>query len=290
MSFYPVKVREESYPLFEYILEGLETARDYEYPEGMTSPYSKAKYFKKNNADYHKIPNSLLRGMFRFGKIKSDGMTGLRLNYDASYLHVWGLGYVNLERVSPAKRYKNVKQISLRDNYTIVNKERVHSYEVIVHGMGRLGSNEKLVLRDYEGADLHSLMSSDPIFNYLKVNGVFAEYSHKKACSVRDVIAHFEENPNLTRKQLEEMGIRGDKLWELVTNYQRSLSVWLRASSKPDECDILSKGQHKKKLDREWSLSEHLSSKDVDSGKLKNQSFDSQLFEATRSNQYNFFT
>jgi hypothetical protein len=287
MSFHPVKVKEESYPLFEYILEGLYTAKEYKYPSNMTSPYSKAKYFKKHNPKYHAIPNALIRGLFKFGRITSDGMVGLRPKNDK--IHIWGLGHLHLER-PVSNIYRKISQISLRDNYTVVDKEKIHSYEVIVHGIGRVGATNPIIMKDYEQTDLHKLVKEDPIFDYLKVNQVFTEYGFKKACAIRDVIAHFEENPNMTRRQMEVMGIRGDKLWELITNYQRSLSVWLRASSKPDECDILSKGQHKKKLDREWSLSEHLSPKDVDAGKLKNQSFDAQVFEHTKSDRHSFFT
>lgn len=280
MSFYPIKVsdQEDSRKNYDYILEGIHSAEEFEYPSKMTSPHSKAKYFKKNNPDYHKIPNSLLKGYFRFGKPKTDGMKGFRLHRPLT-LHIWGLGYIYFDKGIPPL-IRNIKQLTFRDNY-----------EIVFHSTGKIGSNKKIVLRDYKTSDLNILMKEDPIFRYLKVNDVFKEFGHKKTCAIRDVIDYLDNNPSLTRLQLEELGIRGDRLWDLVVNYQPSLDVILRAGSKPEmKYKFLSKGQYKNKLKKEWSLSEHLSPSDVDAGRLKNQSFDSQTYEAIRSDKESFFS
>ncbi len=274
MSFYVIPVKENSYEIFDYLIEGINKAKEYNFPAGMTSPHSKAKHFKKNHPEFHKIPNSLLKGFFKFGIIKSDGMIGLRLR--PHQLHIWGLGVIHLDKT--VQRAGSVKQISLRP-----------TREIILHGMGKIGSNEKIVLKNYETSDINRLVWDDPIFRYLKVNGVFAEYGHKKACLIRDVIAHLENNPNMTRRQLESLGIRGDKVWDLVVNYQKSLDVWLRAGSKPKECNVLSKLQFQRKAKTEWSLSDHLSKADIDAGNLKKHSFDSMTYEALRSDRFDFY-
>lgn len=283
MSLYPIKVREESKELYNYIMEGIEASEKVPYPAKMTSPYSKAKYFKKHNPQYHKIPNSILRGNFRFGKPKSDGMMGLRLK--PGRLHVWGLGEIYLNSDGPSPSTGRIVQIILNPDY-----------EIVFRGMGLIGRGEPIVLRDYSSKPLNVLEKEDPIFRYLKVNQVFTEYGWKKMCLIRDVIEHLQKNPNLTRKQIEKLGIRGDKLWDLIVNYQPALDSWIRAGSKPREGDykrghyILSRGQHEKRVKREWSLSEHLSPSDIDAGKLKQQSFDAQTYEALRSDKWGFFS
>lgn len=274
MSFYVIPIREQSYDMYDYLIEGVDKAKTFDFPKGMTSPHSKAKHFKKHNPEYHQIPNSVLKGYYKFETVKSDGITGLRLG--SHHLHIWGLGVLELKK--PVFAPKRVRQISFRPDY-----------EIILHGMGKLGSNAKIVLKDYDTSDMSRLVWEDHIFRYLKVNGVFAEYGHKKACAIRDVIAHLEENPNLTRQQLERLGIKGDKVWDLVVNYQKSLDVWLRAGSKPKECNIYSKLQFKRKEKTEWSLSDHLSKSDTDAGNIKKHSFDSMTYNRLRSDRFDFY-
>lgn len=279
MSFYPIKVKDsgDSYKNYDYILEGIKSAEEFDYPSKMTSPHSKAKFFKKSNPDYHQIPNSLLKGYFRFGKPKTDGMKGFRLKRPMA-LHIWGLGFIYFDKGIPPLAH-NVRQLTFREDY-----------EIVLHSIGKIGGNRKIVLKDYKSNDMYYLMKNDPIFRYLKVNDVFKEFGYKKACAIRDIIDYLEYNPSLTRSQLEDLGIRGDRLWDLVVNYQPPLDVILRAGSKPDmEYKFLSKGQYKNKLKKEWSLSEHLSPSDAEAGRLKNQSFDSQTYEAIRSDREPFF-
>lgn len=282
MAFFPVWIEEdpETQRNHSHIMEAVKSAESFVFPPKVTSTYSKAKMFKKANPEYHRVPNSLLRGLYEFGRPMTDGTVGFRLKH-GSVLSVWGLGDIRLKR----------------DMYHIKKIQRIFfgGEEVVFYGMGKIFPNRRLVLKDYSQEDFHHLVQDDPIFRYLKVNLIFTEYGFKKACAIRDVIAYFDENPNLTRKELERMGIRGNKLWDLVVNYQKSLDVWLRAGSKPKEGEyktghyILSKGQHDKRIKREWSLSEHIQNSDIDAGKLKNQSFDSQIFELMRSNRESFF-
>ncbi len=285
MRFYPIKVREESYELYDYILEGIRASERMSFPEKMTSPYSKAKHFKKHNPQYHKVPNSLLRGNYKFKKLTSDGLMGIRVK--GTRIHLWGLGELKLEYPAPPTLGR-ITGISLRREL----EEAIEpTYEVIFHGIGYKGPNPKVVFRDYTGEDFSELVKEDPIFRYLKVNGTIAYHGHKKAGQLHDIIEAFMENPNMTRQQLERLGVRGDKLWDLVVNYQPSLDVILRAGTKPKgmQYKILSKGQHESRMDREWSMAEHLSASDVDAGKLKKQSFDSQTYEALRSDKWSFF-
>jgi hypothetical protein len=279
MATRPVKIRKESEStreILDYIQEALYKASEEKFEGNVTSPFSKAKQFKKSHPEYHKLPNSILRGWYKYGRAKSDGMMGIRPHYNR--LHLWGLGNIYV--------HENVIPYFSKVNFITINED-----DILLHGIMKPQSKARIVLRNYENEDLHELLTSDPIFRYLKVNGVFAEYGHKKACQIHDVIEYFMDNPHMTRSQLEGYGIKGDKLWDLVVNYQPSLDIILRASSKPKgmQYKILSKSQHKSRMDREWSLSEHLSPSDVDAGRLKQQSFDAQTYEAIRSDRWGFF-
>lgn len=281
MSFLRVRVKEDSHRIYDFIIQGIEEAESFGFPEGMYSPHSKAKCFKRHHPQYHRIPNSILRGFYKFGVPKSDGLVGLRMP-KKDVLHIWGLGFVNLNR-----EVKGVtKQITFNSGY-----------ELVFQGVGHRAASKDIVFKDYAHVDLSPLLKEDPIFRYLKVNGVFAEFGHKKACMIHDIMEHFEDNPDLTRKDLEKLGIKGDKLWDLVVNYQKPLDSWIRAGSKPKDGEykvghyMLSTSQHNKRLKNEWSISDHLNSSDIDMGKIKKQSFDSMVYEATKTDkpEWSFF-
>jgi hypothetical protein len=248
------------------------TTQEMTFSPRVTSPMTKVKRLLSTHPTYRVVPRSFLRGCFKTGKPMTDSPTGFKLS--RSEVYVKDLGTIKLQ--TPIDRVMGLQRLG----FSPYNGGEVHIYASLIQKTKRMPQKRP------EATSIYELKKIDPVVYFLLVNQVppGEEFWRKHAA-----LNYVRDNPGITRKEVEKLGLKSERDWDLLVDFQDGMQEWLRAVSKPPECDILSKGQMIQRQKKELRMPDSITSGDVDSGNLKGQSYESQIHAALNNDRYSFF-
>lgn len=227
----------------------------------------KAFLWTKEHPEHKRLPRSLVRGVFRFGRGVTDGIDSFKAK--GCKLKVRGLGEVELSEPMRGKPFR----------YEIVDAEHIATYGM--HRPPRATAPEKTTAP----SSINALRREDSTLDFVVVNeGYNGDTTWRRARALEYVAAH----PDLTRKELYDLGFRSQRDMDLLADYQQGMQEWLRSVSKPQECDILSNGQFKVRWKNEFSMPDAITQSDASFGSTKNQSYAAQVYRAMHSSVTEF--
>jgi hypothetical protein len=270
-----IEISRDDNNIHSFLSEGLFLAQTFHFPGGICSTESKIKIFKDNYSYYRNMPNDFLRGFFLTGNRITDKLKGINLH--KNYIHFRALGDIFIK---PPDLIRNITRIQVEENgFTFF-------------GIKKTKPKSKFKVEKHQETNLTELKKTDDILYHLMVNQAYTEYGPKRFWKLYDTIKYFNENPELTRRDLEKMGVKSDKVWELIADYQPALSKWIKSGSKPKDTPnyFQSKNQYIQRLKEEVRMPDVVNDNDVEKGHLKGQSYESQIYRASSSAKFHFFT
>lgn len=251
-----------------------ETQRS-EFPRDVTSPKTRTARFLLQHPYYSDAPRSFIRGCFRYGKAMSEDFSGFEL--EGQELTVKRLGKIALPYfgLGQSARMMQVQVSPFNGGQVTFPRGQV------------LLPPLKVNLEEKRHLSIHAEKQYDPVVYYLLVNQIPPGDDFWRKHAVLNYVRNY---PGLTRRELERMGVKSDYEWDLVVDFQDGMQEWLRAVSKPPECDILSRGQLRQRQKKELRLPDVINDSDVDAGRLKGQSYDAQIFRALHGSGFEYLT
>ncbi len=273
MSKAIIKIERDDDDVLGLLLDVYEETRQFEFHPRVTSYTTKTKRFLEECPHYRVVPRSFIRGCFKRGEPTTDSPTGIKIGKKS--VKVGDLGTIWL--ATPIERLVGLQRVG----FSPFNGGEVHVYASII----RKGGTKFSYSQPEES--IHDLKKKDPVVYYLLVNQIppGEDFWKKHA-----VLTYVRRNPGVTRNQVERMGIRSDRDWDLLVDFQDGMQEWLRAVSKPPECDILSRGQLVQRQKRELRLPDVINDHDVDRGDMKGQSYDAQIYRALHPDSYDLLS
>ncbi len=274
MSRFSFRIREDREDVLGLLMDVYGTIQEMIYPPRVTSVRTKQKILLNNHPSYRVVPRSFIRGCIKTGKPITDAPTGFKLT--RSEVYVKDLGTISLE--TPINRVFGLQRLG----FSLYNGGEVHIYASLIQRSRRQSGSRFAA----EPTSIYELKKVDPVVYFLLVNQVPPgdEFWRKHAA-----LNYVRDNPGITRREIEKLGLKGERDWDLLVDFQDGMQQWLRAVSKPPECDILSKGQMIQRQKKELRMPDSITSGDVDAGNLKGQSYESQIHAALSNDRYAFF-
>lgn len=250
-------------------------ARRFKGSGAATSPAGKVKKFLAYHPEHRRVPRTFLRGIFRYGEPVTEDLTGLNLSGDTLKVHL--MGEVRLAR-SVKGSIVNPRRLGISG----FNQGTLTIYGTPLRRRTEPGATD-IPLDTAFG----EIRKQDNIVDFLSVNLVPPDRAMWRK---REALAYVRDNPDLTRQEIEELGITSDWDWDLLVDFQEGMQEILRAPVKPEGCNILSKNQIRRRQDREYHMPDTINDNDSDKGNLSKQSYDPQIYQALFGNRYDFLT
>lgn len=250
------------------LLETYESTFNFDAPK--SKPVAK---FIQDHPSYKSVPRSFIEGCLKRGRPVSSSTRGFRV-LPGNILRVWGMGKVKFE-----------------GNYdSILRPLRFEFAEgkIIVHtpGFKRRRGKKFASYDSFQNEKIFEMRQEDDIVDYLLVNGIppGEDFWRKHA-----ILHYARENPTITREDIRSFGFTSDKDMQLLADFLPGMQEWVRATSKPPECNFLSEkyngqGQYYRKKKRELAMPDAIKDADVDRKSLKSQSFNAQIYDALHRN------